>query len=134
MPPVAVGPTRDAGAVYNISTPARPHQQRCPNYFTDDAPDQEIRHPAGARFAVSVDGCFWHSCPDHSHLPETNTNWWRLKFRGTARRARDTDAQLAAAGRLAFRNSEHVDPVEAAQAIEQLVRGRTAEKRPSRTA
>jgi DNA mismatch endonuclease (patch repair protein) len=32
----------------------------------------------GARIAVFVDGCFWHSCPEHSHL--ATTNWWRLKF------------------------------------------------------
>jgi DNA mismatch endonuclease (patch repair protein) len=57
----------------------------------------------GARIAVFVDGCFWHSCPDHSHLPKTNTSWWRLKFRGIARRDRDTDTQLVAAGWLAVR-------------------------------
>lgn len=79
-----------------------------------------------------VDGCFWHSCPDHSHLPKTNTSWWRLKFRGVARRDRDTDPQLAAAGWLAVRILEHEDPDEAAQAIEQLVCDRTAEKQPRR--
>jgi DNA mismatch endonuclease (patch repair protein) len=87
----------------------------------------------GARIAVFVDGCFWHSCPEHSHLPKTNTSWWRLKFRGIARRDRDTDTQLAAAGWLAVRIWEHEDPVEAAQAIEQLVRDRTAEKQLRRT-
>jgi DNA mismatch endonuclease (patch repair protein) len=87
----------------------------------------------GARVAVFVDGCFWHSCPDHSHLPKTNTSWWRLKFRGIARRDRDTDTQLATAGWLAVRVWEHEDPVEAAQGIEQLVRDRTAEKQLRRT-
>lgn len=38
----------------------------------------------GARIAVFVDGCFWHPRPEHSHLPKTNTNWWRLKVRGIA--------------------------------------------------
>jgi DNA mismatch endonuclease, patch repair protein len=78
----------------------------------------------GARIAVFVDGCFWHSCPEHCHLPKTNTNWWRLKFRGIVRRDRDTDAQLASAGWLAVRVWEHDDPVEAAREIEQLVRDR----------
>jgi DNA mismatch endonuclease (patch repair protein) len=85
----------------------------------------------GARVAVFVDGCFWHSCPEHSHLPKTNTSWWRLKFRGIARRDRDTDAQLAAAGWLAVRIWEHEDPVEAARTIEELVRDR-AERRSNR--
>jgi DNA mismatch endonuclease (patch repair protein) len=84
----------------------------------------------GAQVAVFVDGCFWHSCPDHSHLPRTNTSWWRLKFRGIARRDRDTDTELAAAGWLAVRIWEHEDPDEAAELIDQLVRDRTAEKQP----
>jgi DNA mismatch endonuclease (patch repair protein) len=87
----------------------------------------------GARIAVFVDGCFWHSCPDPSHLPKTNTSWWRLKFRGIARRDRDTDTQLAAAGWLAVRMWEHADPIKAAQALEQLVRDRTAGKQLRRT-
>jgi DNA mismatch endonuclease, patch repair protein len=85
----------------------------------------------GARIAVFVDGCFWHSCPEHGHLPKTNTSWWRLKLRSIARRDRDTDAQLAAAGWLVVRIWEHEDPAEAAQAIEQLVRARiTLRRRP----
>jgi DNA mismatch endonuclease (patch repair protein) len=60
---------------------------------------------------VSVDGCFWRSCPDHSHLPKTNTSWWRLKFRGIARRDRDTDTQGLAGGQ----GLEHEEPGEAAR-------------------
>ncbi|MFJ7212842.1 very short patch repair endonuclease [Amycolatopsis sp. NPDC098790] len=52
----------------------------------------------GARIAVFVDGCFWHSCPEHGHLPIANRSWWRLKLRGIARRDRDTDAVLTAMG------------------------------------
>jgi mutator family transposase len=84
----------------------------------------------GARIPVFVDGCVWHSCSEHSHLPKANTSWWRLKFRGVACRDRDTDTQLAGAGWLAVRIWEHEDPVAAAQTIEQLVRDRTAEKQP----
>jgi DNA mismatch endonuclease (patch repair protein) len=80
-----------------------------------------------ARIAVFVDGCFWHSCPEHGHLPKSNTNWWRLKFRGIARRDRDTDTdtELVSMGWLVVRIWEHEDPAEAAQAIEQLARERT---------
>jgi DNA mismatch endonuclease (patch repair protein) len=82
----------------------------------------------GARIAVFGDGCFWHSRPEQSHFPKTSTSWWHLKFRGVASRDRYTDSELAPAGWLAVRICEHEDPVEAAQAIEQLVRERTAEK------
>jgi DNA mismatch endonuclease, patch repair protein len=79
----------------------------------------------GARIAVFVDGCFWHSCPEHGHLPKSNANWWRLKFRGIAHRDRDTDTELASMGWLVVRIWEHEDPATAAQAIEQLARERT---------
>ena len=31
------------------------------------------------RLAVFVDGCFWHGCPKHGEIPETNKQYWRLK-------------------------------------------------------
>ncbi|MCO1657351.1 very short patch repair endonuclease [Pseudonocardia humida] len=80
----------------------------------------------GARIAVFVDGCFWHSCPEHSHLPKTNTNWWRLKFRGIVLRDRDTNEQVAAVGWLVVRVWEHEDAIGAARTIEVLVRHRAA--------
>lgn len=61
----------------------------------------------GARVAVFVDGCFWHSCPSHGHLPKTNRGWWRLKLRGVTVRDRDSDEQLSAAGWLVVRVWEH---------------------------
>jgi DNA mismatch endonuclease (patch repair protein) len=57
----------------------------------------------GARIAAFVDGCFWHTCPDHNHLPKANTSWWRLKFRGSADRDATPTTQLAAAGWLVVR-------------------------------
>lgn len=29
------------------------------------------------RVAVFVDGCFWHSCPDHGTRAGSNAEWWR---------------------------------------------------------
>ncbi|MFI5611908.1 very short patch repair endonuclease [Amycolatopsis sp. NPDC051903] len=78
----------------------------------------------GARIAVFVDGCFWHSCPEHGHLPRANRSWWRLKFRGVARRDRDTDQVLAQAGWLVFRVWEHDHPIEIADRLVSLVRAR----------
>ena len=39
------------------------------------------------RLAVFVDGCFWHSCPDHARIPKSNTAFWKKKL--AANRARD---------------------------------------------
>jgi DNA mismatch endonuclease (patch repair protein) len=40
-----------------------------------------------ARFAVFVDGCFWHGCPKHCKIPTGNRAFWKRKF--TANKARD---------------------------------------------
>ncbi|MDA3806209.1 very short patch repair endonuclease [Clavibacter sp. CT19] len=32
------------------------------------------------RIAVFIDGCFWHSCPDHLHLPKANADYWIPKL------------------------------------------------------
>jgi DNA mismatch endonuclease, patch repair protein len=34
-----------------------------------------------ARLAVFIDGCFWHSCPTHGTIPETNRDFWSAKLR-----------------------------------------------------
>lgn len=33
------------------------------------------------RLAVFVDGCFWHGCPQHSHLPKSNESYWHPKLK-----------------------------------------------------
>ena len=32
------------------------------------------------RILIFVDGCFWHSCPNHGHLPHGNAVYWRAKL------------------------------------------------------
>jgi DNA mismatch endonuclease (patch repair protein) len=78
----------------------------------------------GPRIAVFVDGCFWHSCPEHGPLPKTHREWWRRKLNGVVRRDRDADAELAAAGWLVVRVWEHEDAEAAAARIELLARER----------
>ncbi|MEU6484179.1 hypothetical protein [Streptomyces sp. NPDC046887] len=50
------------------------------------------------RTAVFVQGCFWHACPTHLHAPRHNSEWWRQKLRGNARRDEETDAHLTLIG------------------------------------
>ena len=77
-----------------------------------------------AKVAVYVDGCFWHSCPDHATIPKNNREWWIEKLEANVRRDRDTDHRLAEAGWLAIRVWEHEDMAEAARTIEAVVRAR----------
>lgn len=81
---------------------------------------------AGARVAVFVDGCFWHSCPEHATFPKANEQFWREKLQRNRQRDAETDAELAAAGWLAIRVWEHEDPVEAAARIAAAVTARTS--------
>jgi DNA mismatch endonuclease, patch repair protein len=50
------------------------------------------------RVAVFVDGCFWHGCPRHGHLPHTNQDYWRPKIMRNAARDRCTNRLLRKAG------------------------------------
>jgi DNA mismatch endonuclease (patch repair protein) len=70
------------------------------------------------RVAVFVDGCFWHSCPEHGTMPAANRNFWEAKLAANHRRDADTDARLRAADWLVIRVWEHERPEAAADRIE----------------
>jgi DNA mismatch endonuclease (patch repair protein) len=74
------------------------------------------------RVAVFVDGCFWHSCPDHATHPRANAEFWRSKLQRNVDRDRDTDGRLEALGWTVLRFWEHEDPGAAADRIEAVVR------------
>lgn len=79
---------------------------------------------AGTKVAVFVDGCFWHSCPEHGTAPSSNSVWWAEKLAKNVERDADTDSRLAAAGWLVVRVWEHEDPAEASSRVADAVRGR----------
>lgn len=78
---------------------------------------------AGAKVAVFVDGCFWHSCPRHTSIPRANREWWVAKLEKNRLRDRATDAHLEALGWTVLRFWEHEDPLTAVDAVEKAVRG-----------
>lgn len=73
------------------------------------------------RVAVYVDGCFWHSCPDHATRPKANAEWWREKLERNVERDRDTDAQLREAGWEVVRIWEHEAVGDAVERIEHVL-------------
>nr|WP_211298926.1 very short patch repair endonuclease [Kineococcus rhizosphaerae] len=79
----------------------------------------------GAKVAVFVDGCFWHSCPIHLHPPKANEDWWRVKLASITARDRDTDALLSGAGWHVVRVWEHEGPVAAADRVHGIVHARS---------
>jgi DNA mismatch endonuclease (patch repair protein) len=75
-----------------------------------------------ARVAVYVDGCFWHSCPEHGTRPKANAEWWKQKLNRNQERDLETDHFLRERGWTVVRIWEHEDPVEAANRVERVVR------------
>ena len=62
------------------------------------------------RVAVFVDGCFWHSCPEHGSKPKANGAWWSSKLRMNRERDEDTNRRLVDAGWTVVRVWEHKSP------------------------
>jgi DNA mismatch endonuclease (patch repair protein) len=79
--------------------------------------------------AVFVDGCFWHSCPEHLSVPKANRDWWVEKLRRNVERDRATDAHLISLGWKVLRFWEHEDPLEACDTLENVVRMRRSIRR-----
>ena len=59
------------------------------------------------RVAVFVDGCFWHRCPLHSKVPESNREFWEPKLSRNVERDRLQDRELRKAGWKPRRIWEH---------------------------
>jgi DNA mismatch endonuclease (patch repair protein) len=59
------------------------------------------------RVAVFVDGCFWHRCPEHFHMPRTNREFWENKIARNVARDAAVTGQLTAAGWRVVRIWEH---------------------------
>src|SRR5690242_7337722 len=74
-----------------------------------------------ARVAVFVDGCFWHSCPQHATTPRRNGEFWQTKLQANVRRDRLVDQALIGDGWNLLRVWEHEEPESAATTVEALL-------------
>lgn len=79
----------------------------------------------GPKVAVFIDGCFWHSCPDHGTSSHTNADWWLRKLAANVARDRRTDEELEAAGWRVVRVWEHEGVTAAADRVEEALPHRT---------
>lgn len=61
------------------------------------------------RVAVFVDGCFWHSCPEHGSRPVVNSAYWNPKLSGNRERDERQTAALKGDGWIVLRFWEHED-------------------------
>lgn len=71
-----------------------------------------------ARLVVFIDGCFWHSCPQHSSQPKANSSYWEAKLDENIRRdQRNTEALESAEWRV-LRIWTHTAPDDAADLVD----------------
>jgi DNA mismatch endonuclease (patch repair protein) len=82
------------------------------------------------RVAVFVDGCFWHTCPEHGLQPTQNTSYWGPKLERTVERDRRNTAVLRAAGWTVLRIWEHETVDAATTRVAGAVRSPSASVRP----
>ena len=59
------------------------------------------------KVAVFVDGCFWHGCPIHSHLPKSNKEYWLPKLKKNVERDKENTKKLQEDGWKVLRFWEH---------------------------
>lgn len=60
-----------------------------------------------SRTAVFVDGCFWHGCPDHGSMPDSNRAFWERKLAGNVSRDRLVGRELRRRGWKVVRIWQH---------------------------
>ena len=97
--------------------------RRGARFFVDKAPLPGLRRRADLvfprrRVAVYVDGCFWHSCPQHATHPKNNAQWWADKLAANVARDRDTDERLETGGWSVVRVWEHEPANSAADEVQ----------------
>src|ERR1700744_819130 len=71
-----------------------------------------------AKVAVYVDGCFWHSCPEHGTMPRANEAFWQDKLARHRERDATVKDLLPAAGWTVIRIWEHEEIAVAAARVE----------------
>ena len=79
-----------------------------------------------AKVAVFIDGCFWHGCPEHGHIPNTRAGFWAEKFDRNKRRDRANDEALHDAGWRVVRLWEHEPLTQAVAAVEVAINEHSA--------
>ena len=68
--------------------------------------------------AIFIDGCFWHSCPEHGTVPQSNSEYWSVKLAHNVNRDRLVDEALKVSGWHPVRIWEHVSPWNAVIQVE----------------
>jgi DNA mismatch endonuclease (patch repair protein) len=61
----------------------------------------------GLRLVLFADGCFYHGCPEHGHVPKSNAGYWLPKLARNRRRDRASRRALREMGYAVWSLWEH---------------------------
>ena len=70
------------------------------------------------KIIIFVDGCFWHQCPEHGHIPSNNNDYWTRKLNGNMARDENDTKLLTSNGWIVLRIWEHVSIEAAVRLVE----------------
>ena len=59
------------------------------------------------RLAIFVEGCFWHCCPKHGSIPQSNVEYWIPKLKANVSRDRKVERLLRRQGLSVWHIWEH---------------------------
>lgn len=61
----------------------------------------------GKKIAIFIDSCFWHGCPYHCRMPNSNKSYWIEKIKRNKERDKKVTRQLKKSGWKVLRFWEH---------------------------
>jgi DNA mismatch endonuclease, patch repair protein len=83
----------------------------------------------GIKLAVFIDGCFWHACPLHFKMPETNQAFWQEKLSKNKLRDKEVNHLLKVEGWRVLRFWEHDIKSDVSVCVDRLLRAYNFEDR-----
>jgi DNA mismatch endonuclease (patch repair protein) len=83
------------------------------------------------RFALFIDGCFWHGCPEHYVRPRSNSDFWDKKLRANVDRDRRQTLALLDDGWTILRVWEHEVREAPLDVIDRVMRSLAAPHKPT---
>lgn len=81
------------------------------------------------KVAIFVDGCFWHACPQHSKIPESNNLFWFQKIESNRNRDKHVNELLYKMGWNVLRFWEHQIKNELNEIVEKIRKCLARQKR-----
>lgn len=73
----------------------------------DDLPGTPDFWLPDLRLALFADGCFFHKCPEHFQMPQSNQDYWKPKLERNVERDQEVDEELRSRGITPVRIWEH---------------------------